>query len=140
MKTNKLNTEDSVVNKKFAEEDKKVISYPRMEVEDYPNGESNIKRNLGVEFQKGKIANISINRSAIERRCANYGVRRSIKKQQQAAWLLKAITLIDLTTLSGDDTEARVRSCLPLAAYNSDFFLLTCCLIHSDQSICHESG
>ena len=109
MKTNKLNTEDSIINKKFAEDDKKVISYPKMEVENYPNGESNTKRNLGVEFQKGKIANISINRSAIERRCANYGVRRSIKKQQQAAWLLKAITLIDLTTLSGDDTEARVR-------------------------------
>ena len=109
MKTNKLNTKDSVVNKKFAEEDKKIISYPKMDVEDSPNDESNIKRNLGVEFRKGKIANISINRSAIERRCANYGVRRSIKKQQQAAWLLKAITLIDLTTLSGDDTEARVR-------------------------------
>ena len=105
MKTNKLNTKDSVVNKKFADEDKKIISYPRMDIED----SSIVKRNLGVEFRKGKIANISINRSAIERRCANYGVRRSIKKQQQAAWLLKAITLIDLTTLSGDDTEARVR-------------------------------
>ena len=105
MKTNKLNIKDSVVNKKFAEEDKKVISYPRKNIED----SSIDKRNLGVEFRKDKIANISINRSAIERRCANYGVRRSIKKQQQAAWLLKAITLIDLTTLSGDDTEARVR-------------------------------
>ena len=65
MKTNKLNTKDSVVNKKFTEEDKKIISYPKMDVEDRPNEESNIKRNLGVEFQKGKIANISINRSAI---------------------------------------------------------------------------
>ena len=65
MKTSKLNTTDSVVNKKFAEEDKKVISYPKMDVEDRPNDESNIKRNLGVEFRKGKIANISINRSAI---------------------------------------------------------------------------
>ena len=109
MKTNKLNTKDSVVNNKFTEKDKKVISYPVMDVENSPNDEFNIKRNLGIEFRKGKIANISINRSAIERRCANYGVRRSIKKQQQAAWLLKAITLIDLTTLSGDDTEARVR-------------------------------
>ena len=105
MKTNKLNIKNSVVNKKFAEENKKVISYPRMDTE----GSSIDKRNLGVKFQKSKIVNISINRSAIERRCANYGVRRSIKKQQQAAWLLKAITLIDLTTLSGDDTEARVR-------------------------------
>ena len=45
----------------------------------------------------------------MERRCANYGPRRSIKKENQAAWLLKAITLMDLTTLSGDDTVARVR-------------------------------
>ena len=44
MKTNKLNTKDSVVNKKFAEEVKKVISYPKMDVEDSPNDESNINR------------------------------------------------------------------------------------------------
>ena len=62
-----------------------------------------------MDFQLDKISSISINRSAIERRCKNYGVRRSIKKDKQAAWLLKAITLMDLTTLSGDDTEARVR-------------------------------
>jgi deoxyribose-phosphate aldolase len=49
------------------------------------------------------------NTSAIERRAATIGTRRSLKKDHQAAWLLKAITLIDLTTLSGDDTEGRVR-------------------------------
>ena len=49
------------------------------------------------------------NNSAIERRCASLPGRRSVKKDYQAAWLLKAISLIDLTTLSGDDTEARVR-------------------------------
>ncbi|QYZ71933.1 deoxyribose-phosphate aldolase [Neotabrizicola shimadae] len=49
------------------------------------------------------------NTSAIERRAATIGGRRSVKKEWQAAWLLKAITLIDLTTLSGDDSEGRVK-------------------------------
>jgi deoxyribose-phosphate aldolase len=62
-----------------------------------------------MEFSLDLISSISVNRSAVERRCSNYGPRRSIKKDNQAAWLLKAITLVDLTTLSGDDTVARVR-------------------------------
>ncbi|MAQ84778.1 MAG: deoxyribose-phosphate aldolase [Maritimibacter sp.] len=49
------------------------------------------------------------NTSAIERRAATLPGRRSVKKDYQAAWLLKAITLIDLTTLAGDDTAGRVR-------------------------------
>ncbi|TYB82601.1 deoxyribose-phosphate aldolase [Maritimibacter fusiformis] len=49
------------------------------------------------------------NTSAIERRAATIGTRRSLKKEHQAAWLLKAITMIDLTTLAGDDTPGRVR-------------------------------
>ena len=49
------------------------------------------------------------NTSAIERRAASLGARRSVKKDYQAAWLLRAITCIDLTTLSGDDTKARVK-------------------------------
>ena len=89
MKTNKLNTKESVVNKKIAEDDKKIISYPKMDVEDRPNDESNIKRNLGVEFRKGKISNISINRSAIERRCANYGVRLALKNNNRRHGYLK---------------------------------------------------
>ena len=52
---------------------------------------------------------VQANTSAIERRCKTLPGRRSIKKAHQAAWLLKAITCIDLTTLSGDDTEQRVR-------------------------------
>ena len=52
---------------------------------------------------------LQANTSAIERRCKTLPGRRSIKKANQAAWLLKAITCIDLTTLSGDDTEQRVR-------------------------------
>jgi len=49
------------------------------------------------------------NRSAIERRAATIPRRRTVKKEYQAAWLLRAITLMDLTTLQGDDTPARVR-------------------------------
>ena len=52
--------------------------------------------------------NIQVNLSAVERRTATLIKRRSVKKEYQAAWLLKAITLIDLTTLSGDDTYGKV--------------------------------
>ncbi|MBZ0119802.1 MAG: deoxyribose-phosphate aldolase [Sandaracinaceae bacterium] len=51
---------------------------------------------------------VEINTSAVERRASTLGKRRSIKKEWQAAWLLKAITMIDLTTLSGDDTPSNV--------------------------------
>lgn len=50
-----------------------------------------------------------VNRSAVERRAATLTTRRTVKKQFQAAWLLKAITCMDLTTLSGDDTAGRVQ-------------------------------
>ena len=50
-----------------------------------------------------------MNRSAVERRASTIGTRRSVKKQWQAAWLLRAITLMDLTTLAGDDTPGNVR-------------------------------
>jgi len=52
---------------------------------------------------------VQANTSAIERRAGTIGGRRSVKKDFQAAWLLKAVSLIDLTTLSGDDTEGRVK-------------------------------
>ncbi|WP_282092153.1 deoxyribose-phosphate aldolase [Epibacterium ulvae] len=55
------------------------------------------------------VASVQANTSAIERRCATLPGRRSVKKEYQAAWLLKAISLMDLTTLSGDDTQNRVR-------------------------------
>jgi len=54
------------------------------------------------------INNVQVNLSAVERRTISLVKRRSIKKDYQAAWLLKAITLIDLTTLSGDDTFGKV--------------------------------
>ena len=39
--------------------------------------------------------------------------RRTVKKQVQVGWLLRAVALIDLTTLAGDDTATNVhRLCL----------------------------
>lgn len=66
-------------------------------------------RNPGMALDLDWVASVQANTSAIERRCATLGGRRSVKKAFQAAWLLKAISLIDLTTLSGDDTPGRVR-------------------------------
>jgi deoxyribose-phosphate aldolase len=66
-------------------------------------------RNAGVAFDLDWIEDMRINLSASERRVATLPGRRSVKKDAQAAWLLKAVTCIDLTTLSGDDTASRVR-------------------------------
>ncbi|WP_223788085.1 deoxyribose-phosphate aldolase [Marinicella meishanensis] len=68
-----------------------------------------IERNPGMDLNLDWIESIQVNKSATERRAATLGTRRSVKKQNQVAWLLKAITLIDLTTLAGDDTELRVK-------------------------------
>ncbi|MEZ5754901.1 MAG: deoxyribose-phosphate aldolase [Paracoccaceae bacterium] len=65
-------------------------------------------RNPGMPLDLDWVAAVQANTSAIERRAATLGGRRSVKKEFQAAWLLKAISLIDLTTLSGDDTWGRV--------------------------------
>jgi deoxyribose-phosphate aldolase len=66
-------------------------------------------RNPGTELDLDWVLSARANTSAIERRAATLPGRRSVKKAYQAAWLLKAVTLIDLTTLSGDDTPGRVR-------------------------------
>ncbi|GAC1515648.1 MAG: deoxyribose-phosphate aldolase [Gemmatimonadaceae bacterium] len=55
------------------------------------------------------VRGLRVNRSAVERRAATIPTRRTVKKDWQAAWLLRAITCIDLTTLSGDDTASNVR-------------------------------
>ncbi|HEY1608667.1 MAG TPA: deoxyribose-phosphate aldolase [Paraburkholderia sp.] len=69
----------------------------------------NAARNAGVAYDAAWLDALRVNQSAVERRTATLGTRRAVKKDAQAAWLLKAITCIDLTTLSGDDTEGRVR-------------------------------
>ncbi|MFN3844534.1 MAG: deoxyribose-phosphate aldolase, partial [Paracoccaceae bacterium] len=66
-------------------------------------------RNPGMALDLDWVASVQANTSAIERRAASLGGRRSVKKDYQAAWLLKAVSLIDLTTLSGDDTPGRVQ-------------------------------
>ncbi len=65
-------------------------------------------RNAGMPLNLDLIANARVNLSAVERRAATLTTRRSVKKEWQAAWLVKALTCIDLTTLSGDDTPDRV--------------------------------
>ena len=65
--------------------------------------------NTGVPLNLDWIGGVRVNTSAVERRIAALPARRTVKKDWQVAWLLKAITCMDLTTLSGDDTEERVR-------------------------------
>ncbi len=65
--------------------------------------------NPGIAFDPEPVAGVRVNLSAVERRAATLPKRRTVKKQWQAAWLVKALECIDLTTLSGDDTEGRVR-------------------------------
>lgn len=65
-------------------------------------------RNEGIPFDSHLFKDININRSAVERRAATLAGRRSVKKEWQAAWLLRAVSCIDLTTLAGDDTQSNV--------------------------------
>jgi deoxyribose-phosphate aldolase len=73
------------------------------------SGDGDQARNPGTPLDMDWVAATRVNRSAIERRADSLVRRRSVKKQWQAAWLLRAITCIDLTTLSGDDTPGNVR-------------------------------
>lgn len=66
-------------------------------------------RNPGMPLDLEWVAATHINRPAVERRTASLPGRRSVKKEWQAAWLLRALTCIDLTTLAGDDTATNVR-------------------------------
>jgi deoxyribose-phosphate aldolase len=71
--------------------------------------ETKLERNRGTELDLGPIEEARVNRSAVERRAATLTTRRTVKKEWQAAWLLQAVTTIDLTTLAGDDTPGTVR-------------------------------
>lgn len=70
---------------------------------------SKLDGNPGTPLDLDWVMSARVNRSAVERRVATLPARRSVKKEWQAAWLLRAITCIDLTTLSGDDTPGRVK-------------------------------
>lgn len=65
--------------------------------------------NSGIPLDLNWISEVRVNTSAVERRTQSHVARRTVKKDWQAAWLLRAISCMDLTTLSGDDTEERVR-------------------------------
>ena len=65
--------------------------------------------NRGMPLNLEWVKQVRVNTSAVERRAQTHVTRRTVKKEWQAAWLLRAITCMDLTTLSGDDTEERVR-------------------------------
>ena len=69
----------------------------------------NRPRNPGVALEPAWFESVAVNASAVERRTATLAARRSVKKEYQAAWLVRALTCIDLTTLAGDDTPGRVR-------------------------------
>ena len=71
------------------------------------------KRNEAVGLDLGWVNQIKVNRNASDRRAASLANRRTVKKEYQAAWLIKALQCIDLTTLGGDDTPGRVeRLCM----------------------------
>ena len=70
---------------------------------------NSLLRNAGVPLEVSWFENIQVNTSASERRAATLTTRRTVKKEYQAAWLVKALQCIDLTTLAGDDTAGRVR-------------------------------
>ncbi len=69
---------------------------------------SETTRNPGMPLDMDWVRRAHINRSAVERRAATLSTRRTVKKEWQAAWLLRAITCIDLTALAGDDTPGNV--------------------------------
>ena len=71
-------------------------------------GHNTIPRNTGVALAVEWFEGQQVNTSAAERRAASLTTRRSVKKEYQAAWLVKALQCIDLTTLAGDDTPGRV--------------------------------
>jgi deoxyribose-phosphate aldolase len=65
--------------------------------------------NTGIPLNLDWVREVRVNTSAVERRVQSHVARRTVKKEWQVAWLLRAITCMDLTTLSGDDTDERVR-------------------------------
>jgi deoxyribose-phosphate aldolase len=72
-------------------------------------GSRELTANRGIPLNLDWIENVRVNTSAVERRAQTLVTRRTVKKDWQVAWLLRAITCMDLTTLSGDDTDERVR-------------------------------
>ncbi|MEO5806247.1 deoxyribose-phosphate aldolase [Devosia sp.] len=79
-----------------------------LRIVDHTPAQAGHQRNPGFPLDLDWVGRVRMNRSALERRASTIGARRTVKKDYQVAWLLKAITLIDLTTLNADDTAGRV--------------------------------
>ena len=79
-----------------------------LRVVDHPVAAITARRNPGFPLDLDWVERVRMNRSALERRAGTIGARRTVKKAWQAAWLLRAITLIDLTSLNSDDTDGRI--------------------------------
>jgi deoxyribose-phosphate aldolase len=101
---------DPVIRLRATQEESDPAPAPRTgpEVAIHPHG-SNWARNSGTALHPEWLDGARANLSAVERRAATLTTRRTVKKEWQAAWLIKAITCIDLTTLAGDDTPDRVQ-------------------------------
>lgn len=112
---------------------------------------SNLPSESEVGYQRGQdpleldldwLTSVRVNRSAVERRAATLAPRRSVKSRWQAAWLTRAVSLIDLTTLGGDDTPGRVvrlcakarrplrRDLLAALGLDSDLKVAAVCVYH----------
>jgi deoxyribose-phosphate aldolase len=88
------------------------------------HGHETPERNPGTTLDLARVDSVQVNRSAVERRAATLPARRTVKKEWQAAWLLRAITCIDLTSLSGDDTPGAVQRLCAKARQPVKFELL----------------
>jgi deoxyribose-phosphate aldolase len=78
--------------------------------------DASVERNPGSPLNLDLVRALRVNRSAVERRAATIPTRRTVKKEWQAGWLLRAVSLMDLTTLAGDDTPGNVRRLCAKAA------------------------
>src|SRR5213082_2357475 len=121
-------------------------------IQQEPVSMAHIQRNPGMPLDMDWVSRVHINRSAVERRAASMNTRRTVKKEWQVAWLLRAITCIDLTTLAGDDTPGNVlRLCAKarqpvrqdlLAALGADDFDLkvgAVCVYHNPVPVAVEA-
>ena len=82
-------------------------SHRRMRVDATPQC-SDSRLNPGIALDLARVRAARVNQPAVARRVAGLNASRSVKKNYQAAWLVKAIQCMDLTTLAGDDTPGRV--------------------------------
>lgn len=81
----------------------------RVETAQRAEASAHSERNPGCALDLGWVDAVRVNRSAVERRISSLPGRRTVKQDWQAAWLLRAISCMDLTTLAGDDTPGTVQ-------------------------------